>query len=199
MSFFPEDVKYHSSPIISFLGIFSLLGQSHVEQGREDEGQCGDKDGRDQLRKGWNRWFLLWKASVLFSSYLKDAGEGGQGLGEEEKQGDDQGAEDRPLDRELWYISTLHYNALFVKIKDFRTHLEATQSSSPGTGLGGWGTWGRPRSSGPAAESGGEGSFSGDFLGWSKSPRPSTWRRHHIGHKLYLRLACKDFHWSFHI
>ena len=27
--------------------------------------------------------------------------------------------------------------ALFVKIKDFRTHLEATQSSSPGTGLGG--------------------------------------------------------------
>ena len=34
-------------------------------------------------------------------------------------------------------ISTLHLNALFVKIKDFRTHLEATQSSSPGTGLGG--------------------------------------------------------------
>ena len=27
--------------------------------------------------------------------------------------------------------------ALFVKIKDFRTHLEATRSSSPGTGLGG--------------------------------------------------------------
>ena len=27
--------------------------------------------------------------------------------------------------------------ALFVKIKDFQTHLEATQSSSPGTGLGG--------------------------------------------------------------
>ena len=52
MSFFPEDVEYHSSPIISFLGIFSLLGQSHVEQGREDKGQCGDKDGRDQLRKG---------------------------------------------------------------------------------------------------------------------------------------------------
>ena len=104
MFLFSGYVDDHSSPIISFLGIFSLLGQSHVEQGREDEGQCGDEDGRDQLRKGWNRWFLLWKASVLFSSYLKDAGEGGQGLGEEEKQGDDQGAEDRPLDRELWYV-----------------------------------------------------------------------------------------------
>ena len=50
--FFSGDVEDHSSPIISFLGIFSLLGQSHVEQGREDEGQCGDKDGRDQLRRG---------------------------------------------------------------------------------------------------------------------------------------------------
>ena len=103
MFFFSGDVEDHSSPIISFLGIFSLLGESHVEQGREDEGQCGDKDGRDQLRKGWNQLFdLLRKASVSFWSYLKDAGEGGQGLGEEEKQGDYQGAEDRPLDRELW-------------------------------------------------------------------------------------------------
>ena len=52
MVFFSGDVEDHSSPIISFLGIFSLLGESHVEQGREDEGQCGDKDGRDQLRRG---------------------------------------------------------------------------------------------------------------------------------------------------
>ena len=52
MFFFSGDVEDHSSPIISFLGIFSLLGESHVEQGREDEGQRGDKDGRDQLRKG---------------------------------------------------------------------------------------------------------------------------------------------------
>ena len=49
MFLFSED---HVSPIISFLGIFSLLGQPHVEQGREDEGQCGNEDGRDQLRKG---------------------------------------------------------------------------------------------------------------------------------------------------
>ena len=53
------------------------------------------------------RTLNLWKASVSSWSYLKDAGEGGQRLSKEEEQGDNQGAEDHPLDRELWYISTL--------------------------------------------------------------------------------------------
>ena len=38
-------------PVVSLFSIFSLAGQPHVEQGREDKGQRGDKNRRNQLEK----------------------------------------------------------------------------------------------------------------------------------------------------
>ena len=56
-----SDQKYHMThqdhqaswppPVVSLFSIFSLAGQPHVEQGREDKGQRGDENRRNQLEK----------------------------------------------------------------------------------------------------------------------------------------------------